>query len=90
MPYYIPPEKREGERKYWKDLNDNFEDHVEKYRQEKLAILKQGKKEEVEQELKRHQGYMDIYRKGNVSDHQLSIKFRLAKIEVLKEILEKE
>ncbi|TFH41604.1 MAG: hypothetical protein E4G94_07695 [ANME-2 cluster archaeon] len=77
----------EGEKEYYRDLEQNLNKHVEKYRKEKLQELQQGKKEGLEKELGRLEGYYESYEKNEVSDLEVNIDFCFAKINVLKEVL---
>lgn len=77
----------ENQRKYYKDLRDNFNKHVEEYKKEKQELLKQGKADELKEELAKHKGYLELFQKGDVADIEINIRFLRAKIKVLEEIL---
>jgi hypothetical protein len=76
------------EREYFEDLEKNFDSHVEKYREEKERQLKEGKRKELEEELRGIEGYLEGIWRGEISDIQVNIRFHSAKLQVLKEVLE--
>ena len=77
----------EEEKKYYNDLEQNFDKQVEKYRNLKEQELQQGKKAELEAELHRLAKYYSGCMKGEISELLLNIDFCYAKVNVLKELL---
>ena len=77
----------DGEKDYYNDLEQNFDKHVEKYRQSKEQELKDGKKAELEAELNRLAEYNAACMSGEVSELLLNIDFCHAKAKVLRELL---
>ncbi|MCK4929188.1 MAG: hypothetical protein KAR76_05580 [Methanosarcinales archaeon] len=77
-----------GEKEYYSDLEQNLNQHVEKYRKEKQQELQQGKREELEAELGRLVEYYEACVRNEVSDLIVNIDFCFAKINVLKEVLD--
>ena len=77
----------DGEKDYYNDLEQNFDKHVEKYRQSKEQGLKDGKRAELESELKRLDEYYSGCMRGEISELLLNIDFCYAKVNVLKELL---
>ncbi len=76
------------ERAYLSDLRQNFDGHVKKYRGEVDERLKAGEKAELVEELKRMEEYLAIYHQGEVDDLKVNIDFKVAKINVLKDVLQ--
>ena len=77
----------ENEKQYYNDLEKNFTQHVDKYRNEKQQELQQGKEEELAVELQNLEEYYAICMRGEVSDLVVNIDLCGAKIGVLKELL---
>ena len=77
----------ENENQYYSDLEKNFTQHVDKYRNEKQQELQQGKEEELAVELQDLEEYYAICMRGEVSDLVVNIDLCGAKIGVLKELL---
>ena len=77
----------EEEKNYYNDLEQNFDKHVEKYRNLKEQELQQGKKAELEAELYRLDEYYSGCMRGEISELRLNIDFCYAKVNVLKELL---
>lgn len=77
----------ENEKQYYSDLEKNFTQHVDKYRNEKQQELQQGKEEELAVELQDLEEYYAICMRGEVSDLVVNIDLCGAKIGVLKELL---
>ena len=78
----------ENEKQYYSDLETNFTQHVDKYRNEKQQELQQGKAEALTVELQDLEEYYALCMKGEVSDLIVNIDLCGAKIEVLKVLLE--
>ena len=78
----------ENEKQYYSDLETNFTQHVDKYRNEKQQEFQQGKEEEMAVELQGLEEYYALCMKGEVSDLVVNIDLCGAKIDVLKELLE--
>ena len=78
----------ENEKQYYSDLEKNFTQHVDKYRNEKQQELQQGKEEELAVELQKLEEYYAICMRGEVSDLIVNIDLCGAKIGILKELLE--
>lgn len=76
----------ENEKQYYDDLEQNFTQHVDKYRNEKQQELQQGKEEELAVELQKLEEYYALCMKGEVSDLIVNIDLCGAKIGVLKEL----
>ena len=77
----------DGENDYYNDLEQNFDKHVEKYRQNKEQELKDGKRAELESEHHNLVEYNAACMSGEVSDLLLNIDFCHAKAKVLRELL---
>lgn len=77
----------ENEKQYYSDLEQNFTQHVNKYRNEKQQELQQGEEEELAVELKDLEEYFALCMKGEVSDLIVNIDLCGAKIGILKELL---
>ena len=78
----------ENEKQHYSDLEENFTQHVDKYRDSKQQELQQGKEEELAVELQDLEEYYAICMRGEVSDLIVNIDLCGAKISVLKELLE--
>ena len=78
----------ENEKQHYSDLEKNFTQHVDKYRDTKQQELQQGKEEELAVELQDLEEYYAICMRGEVSDLIVNIDLCGAKISVLKELLE--
>lgn len=65
------------------------DEDVEKYKQEKHAELQEGKKEELQTELKNLQGFIEEITKGRVDSPDSERWYVNAKIRVLGELLGK-
>ena len=78
----------ENEKQYYSDLETNFTQHVDKYRNEKQQEFQQGKAEALTVELQDLEEYYALCMKGEVSDLIVNIDLCGAKIEVLKVLLE--
>jgi hypothetical protein len=76
------------EKEYFEDLEKNFDSYVEKYRKEKERELRNGRRRELEEELKSLEAYLEGARRGEVSDVLVNIRFRGAKLRVLRQLLE--
>ena len=79
----------ENEKQHYSDLEKNFTQHVDKYRNEKQQELQQGKKEELAVELQNLEEYYAICMRGEVSDLIVNIDHCGAKIGVLKDLMHK-
>ena len=77
----------ENEKQHYSDLEENFTQHVDKYRDSKQQELQQGKKDDLIVELQDLEGYYAICMRGEVSDLKVNIDLCGAKIEVLKGLL---
>ena len=77
----------ENEKQHYSDLEKNFTQHVDKYRDTKQQELQQGKEEELAVELQDLEEYYAICMRGEVSDLIVNIDLCGAKISVLKELL---
>ena len=77
----------EWEKNYYNDLEQNFDKHVEKYRNQKEQELQQGKRAELEEELHRLAEYQSACMRGEVSDLRLNIDFCYSKVNVLRKLL---
>lgn len=78
----------ENEKQHYNDLEMNFTQHVDKYRNEKRQELQQNKKEELTVELQDLEEYYTLYMKRKVSDLIVNIDLCGAKIGILKDLLE--
>jgi len=85
MAVQLTPEQKA----YYKDLRENFKKHVEEYKKKKIQELQEGKLDELNKELKNIEGYLHLYHTTQVSDLQINIRFKHAKVIVLKELLKK-
>jgi hypothetical protein len=75
------------EQQYLEDLEKNFDSYVEKYRKEKERQLMDGRKEELEKELRHLEAYSEGLSRGEISDVLVNIRFCRAKLRVLREVL---
>ena len=78
----------ENEKQHYSDLEKNFTQHVDKYRNAKQQELQQGKGKEMAVELQGLEEYYALCMRGKVSDLIVNIDLCGAKIDVLKELLE--
>lgn len=78
----------ENEKQHYSDLEQNFTQHIDKYRNEKQQELQQGKEKELTVELQNLEEYYALCMRGEVSDLIVNIDFCGAKIGVLKEIMQ--
>ncbi|HDH28331.1 MAG TPA: hypothetical protein ENH13_04285 [Euryarchaeota archaeon] len=78
------------ERIHFSDLEQNFDWHVTRYREEVEEKLQTGKRALLMEEQKRLEDYLAIYHRGEVDDLRVNIDFAAAKIRVLKEVLERD
>lgn len=76
------------EEKHYQELDSNFSQKVQEYKQKKEKELSEGKKEELILELKKLEEYYEGCQNSMISDLEVNIRFCGAKIEVLKKILE--
>ncbi len=72
-----------------RDLEENFSEHLERYRLRKVADLQSGDKTEAElrDELKGLEEYLEGCRRSEIDDLLVNIEFYGAKVGVLKRIL---
>ncbi len=74
------------EKEHFRDLENNFEKHVDAYRKEREFLGRH----ELQEELKRLEEYQMACMKGQADDILINIRFTSAKIIVLKKLLQGE
>ena len=79
----------ESERISLNDLEENFIDHVRRYRNRKERELAEGKRETLEEELINLEEYLEGCRRSEIDDVRINIDYCGAKVNVLKTLLEK-
>jgi len=81
-------ELNESERSSLGDLEENFQEHVERYTRRKERELSEGDREALEEELANLEGYLEGCRRSEIDDLRINIDFCGAKVSVLKELLD--
>ena len=80
-------ELSEEERTSLSDLEENFQDHVDRYRKQKESELDAAGKMKLLEELNGLQSYLEGCRRSEIDDLLITIEFKSAQAGVLKRIL---
>ena len=70
------------------DIEENFQEHVDRYRTRKESELEAEGEMKLLEELNGLQSYLEGCRRSEIDDLRINIDFCEAKVEILKTILE--
>ena len=71
------------EKEYYEDLEQNMDEHIRKFKEQKSK----ENIEKIKEELNKLEDYISACNRGEVSDLATNIEFNIRKAEVLKEII---
>lgn len=69
------------------DLEQNFQQHIDNYREKMEAEVMKGAEIDLKRELLQLQAYLEGCHRSEIDDLRVNIDFCAAKVEILKELL---